>query len=91
MDFEDGAMVKSSNSCWSARGLALSVDVLWFRDWETRIVAGSLALSVVEAEIVGNSRSCWTARSSAEAGGGGWDWEVQWCSERGVLGEFCRF
>jgi len=53
MGFEDGAMVESSNSCWSARGLALSADVLWFGNGETRIVAGSLALSVVEADEIG--------------------------------------
>lgn len=69
--FANGAMVESSNISWSARGLALSVDVLWFGNGETRIVAGSLALSVVEAENVGKSYSCWTARSSAEAGGNG--------------------
>lgn len=69
--FEDLATVEGSNSCWYARGLALSVGVLWFRRWETLIAAGSLALSVVEAKNVGNSYSCWTARSSAEAGGGG--------------------
>ena len=69
MGFEDGAMVESSNSCWFARGLALSVFILWFGNGETRIVAGSLALSVVEADNVRDSHSRWI--SSAECGGGG--------------------
>lgn len=58
MGFENGAMVESSNISWSARGLALSVDILWFGNGETRIVAGFLALSVVEADEIGMVQWC---------------------------------